>query len=226
MRVVINYTLGVTILCLLIAWHPNAQAAFSLNKTRVIVSAGSSSSIKVTNRSSLAYGMQSWVEEVHSSANELAVTPSLLTLKGKSNTTLRLLSFNKNIHEEQLFYLNVQEIPPKHTNSDASILSLAVRTRIKLLIRPESLFEERLNAEKKIQVIRTSGGLLFRNPTPYYFAVTEVTANNTPIASTGLNTFAPGSEVYIESATLASEVTLFAIDDYGATNSYTFLIKK
>lgn len=226
MRTVINNTLGVTLLCLLIAWHTHAHAAFSLNKTRVIVGAGSSSSIKISNRSSLIYGMQSWVEEVHSSANELAVTPSLLTIKGKSDATLRLLSFNKDISEEQLFYLNVQEIPPEQTNSDISVLSLAVRTRIKLLIRPEGLSKERPNAEKKIQITRTNDGLLFRNPTPYYFAVAEVTANNTAIASAGLDTFAPNSEVHIESETLASEITLFAIDDYGATNPYILVIEE
>ncbi|MFV8458757.1 fimbria/pilus periplasmic chaperone [Vibrio owensii] len=226
MQTVINRTLKATLLSIVILCQPSAHAAFSLNKTRVIVGAGSSSSVEITNHSPLKFGMQSWVEEVDSPASELAVTPRLLTIEGESDATLRLLSFNKTLSEEQLFYLNVQEIPPENSDSETSTLSLAVRTRIKLLVRPENLFENRPDAEKQILVSRTSDGLLFRNPTPYYFAVAKVTDNKTSITSPNLGTFSPNSEVRIKSATSASEVTLYAIDDYGATNPYILTVKE
>lgn len=226
MRTVIRCQLVLVVLSLTCFFLPEAHAAFSLNKTRVVVSAGSSSAIEVTNHSPLKYGMQSWVEEFDTSATTLAVTPGLLAIDGDSKATLRILSFDKKSASEQLFYLNVQEIPPANANSDTSTLSLAVRTRIKLFVRPESLFEGRPDAEENIQVLKTSKGILFRNPTDYYFAISKVQVGNQDIPSPQLGVFAPHSEVIIEDFPLATEIVLSAIDDYGANNSYKLVVEE
>ncbi|CAH1538274.1 Gram-negative pili assembly chaperone, C-terminal domain protein [Vibrio owensii] len=226
MRIVIRYQLVLVVLSFACLFLPEADAAFSLNKTRVVVSSGSSSAIEVINHSPLKYGMQSWVEEVDASAATLAVTPGLLAIEGDSKATLRILSFDKNSASEQLFYLNVQEIPPVNTNSDTSTLSLAVRTRIKLFVRPDSLFEGRPDAEENIQVLKTSKGTLFRNPTDYYFSISKVQIGSQNISLPQLGAFAPHSEIIVKDLPLTTEIVLNAIDDYGATNSYKILVEE
>ncbi len=69
-----------------------------------------------------------------------------------------------------LFWLNVQEIPPKPKASEGNVLAVAVNTKVKLIYRPKALVEGRRNAEKNLQIAHRGGEAYLKNPTPYYFA--------------------------------------------------------
>lgn len=198
----------------------SAQAALSLTKTRLIVAPGSSDSVDVINNSNIRYGMQAWVEDAteHDPGKTLVVTPNFQAIDGKQKVVLRLLSFATSGNQEQLYYLNVQEIPPKSKDSNSrNELSLAVRTKIKVLIRPSALNNNRKGAEEKIQVVRNPQGFTFKNPTPYYFAISTLKVNGKDYTKTKLGTFFPASTVNIPvTDNKASQVTIIYLDDFGA----------
>lgn len=214
----LSLTLGMT----------QVHAALSLGNTRVIIDGQSSNSVEVINSSNSRYGVQSWVEDSAGKdlGRALVVTPSFQAIDGKQKAVLRLLSFAPVQNKELLYYLNVQEIPPKVQDNGRNQLSLAVRTKIKVLVRPTAIKVQRKQAEEKIGIARTSGGLRFTNPTPYYFAITKVSIGGKNYTKTVLGTFAPMSNAEIKVANnTASSATLNYLDDYGATRSTTINIK-
>ncbi|MBB1200722.1 hypothetical protein EGM70_10505 [Enterobacteriaceae bacterium 89] len=213
----------------LIAFCSQASAAFSLGGTRLVIASNSSASMEVDNDATSRYGMQAWVEDEqgHDPGKALVVTPGFLAIDGGGKAMLRLLSFAPPAKQEKLYYLNVQEIPPKDKNADGhSRLSLAVRTRIKVLIRAPALNAGRKDAEKGILVSRVGHGLLFHNPTPYYFAVATVSAGGQDHSKTALGVFAPGSNVKLNNLSgTTGTVKLTTLDDYGARHTYTYQVK-
>ncbi|GDX07870.1 molecular chaperone [Buttiauxella sp. A111] len=213
---------GVSLALLLGMNHANA--ALSLSNTRVIIDGQSSNSVEVINGSNSRYGVQSWVEDSagKNPGRALVVTPEFQALGGKQKAVLRLLSFAPDKNQEQLFFLNVQEIPPKGPDTGRNQLSLAVRTKIKVLVRPVALKEARKQAEEKIEISKTSGGLRFKNPTPYYFAISKVSVGGKDYTRTALGTFAPFSTVELKvSNNNATSATLSYLDDYGAVSKTT-----
>ncbi|MFG6657375.1 molecular chaperone [Scandinavium sp. M-37] len=204
-----------------------SQAALSLSNTRVVIQEASSSSVEVINGSSERYGMQAWVEDQNGKdpGKMLVVSPGLLSIDGKKKAVLRLLSFSKAGNKEQLYFLNVQEIPPKPKDNGHSQFLLAVRTKIKVLVRPAPLFDGRRGAEQKIEVSKTAKGLRFTNPTPYYFAITTLTSGGKDLTKTKLGTFAPMSSVDVPLDTAASKVTLRYLEDTGAARTVTLSVK-
>ncbi|MBF7993699.1 molecular chaperone [Rahnella laticis] len=217
-------TLGTALMLSATAGH----AALSLSDTRVIINGKSSSSVEVLNNESVRYGMQAWVEGSNGQdpGKALVVTPNFQAIDGKQKIVLRLLSFSEPGQQEQLYYLNVQEIPPKPADNGRSQLSMAVRTKIKVLVRPAALGAQRKNAEEKIEVSRGGQGLVFKNPTPYYFAVTKITAGGKTYSKTPLGTFAPMSTVDMRNISGAgSSVSITYLNDYGGANTAELKVK-
>ena len=213
----------------LIAVTTQASAAFSLGGTRLIIASNSSASMEVNNDATSRYGMQAWVEDDkgHDPGKALVVTPGFMAIDGGQKTVLRLLSFVPPAKQEKLYYLNVQEIPPKDKNADGhSRLALAVRTRIKVLVRPPELNSGRKDAEQAIEISRAGSGLRFHNPTPYYFAVATVTAGGKDHSKTALGVFTPGGTVRLNNlSATGGKVKLATLDDYGARHTYTYQVK-
>ncbi|HAV1831923.1 TPA: fimbria/pilus periplasmic chaperone, partial [Enterobacter hormaechei subsp. steigerwaltii] len=100
--------------CALLSAMPG-YSALSLSNTRVVIQSQSSASVEVINGSAYRYGMQAWVEDAEGKdpGKALAVTPALTSIDAGKNAVLRLLSFATPGDKEQIYYLNVQEIPPK-----------------------------------------------------------------------------------------------------------------
>lgn len=204
-----------------------SEAAFTLSNTRVVIQTGSSSSIEVLNDAPLRFGMQAWAEDEagNDPGKKLIVTPALLGIDAKKKAVLRLLSFGSPGDKEQLYYLNVQEIPPKPKNNGQNQFLMAVRSKIKILVRPARLFDSRRGAEKNIEVTKTSSGLHFKNPTPFYFAITTVTAGGKDNTKTALGTFAPMSSTDVHFGAGAANVTLRYLEDTGAARTITLPVR-
>lgn len=204
-----------------------ASAALSLSNTRLIIDSGSSNSLEVINGSESRYGMQAWVEDKagNDPGKMLVVTPAFLAINAKQKAVIRLLSFEKITGQEQLYYLNVQEIPPKAPEDGRSHLAMAARTKIKVLIRPTALNAARKGAEQQIEVYKTAKGLRFVNPTPYYFAITKARIGGQDYTRTPLGTFAPKSDVTVATPGAGSTVQLVYLDDYGSHGNVTLNVK-
>lgn len=201
-----------------------AMAAFTLSGTRFIYEEGRKNiSIEVNNKSQETYGGQVWVDNIQHSAENVYFTPAptFFRVDGNQKQIIRLLNINQSLpkDKESIFWLNVQEIPPVYKDG-ANVLAVALNTKVKLFFRPKALVEKRENAEQQIQV---KGNELV-NPTPYYFAITNVQINGQPIKlskqlASELSIFPPFSQVKMGRA-LNGAVKIEAIDDYGARREY------
>lgn len=215
-----------SVLVLLLMISSQAMAAFVLNGTRFIYEEGKkNSAFEVTNQSTETYGGQVWIENIRESDDTayLIPVPPFFKVAPKGKQIIRLMKTGSlPADRESLFWLNVQEIPPKPKEAEGSMLAVAINTRVKLIYRPRSLVEGRKGAEKGMQIMHRGGKVYLKNPTPYWFAVTAVKVNGRSVrlSDTVLNNvaqMAPGGEVSLGHVSLKGTVSVEAVDDWGGT---------
>ncbi|MGG5415020.1 fimbrial chaperone [Edwardsiella tarda] len=206
-----------------------AMAAFVLNGTRFIYEEGKKSiPLEVTNNAKDTYGGQVWVENVSADKSGVFIVPSPPVFKvdaGKKQI-IRLMSVNQALptDRESLFWLNVQELPPKPKQTEGSSIAIAMNTKVKMIYRPKSLAQGRKDAEKQLTLVN-KGTAWLKNPTPYYFAVIGVKMNGKEVMvpkqlATGLTLLQPYSEADI-GLPLNGKVSVQAINDWGGIQDYT-----
>ncbi|WP_305464154.1 fimbrial chaperone [Photobacterium leiognathi] len=153
-------------------------AAFILNGTRYIYNENDKNiSITINNESKETYGGQVWVDNINKSDNSVSfiAIPSFFKVNGNDNQIIRIMKTSEALpkDKESIFWLNVQEIPPKSKDKKSNTIVVAINTKVKLIYRPDNLSIKRLNAEKRIKLINENGNYYLENPTPYYFAITK-----------------------------------------------------
>ncbi|EPO8475117.1 fimbrial chaperone [Yersinia enterocolitica] len=208
-----------------------AMAAFVLNGTRFIYEEGKkNTSFEVTNQAEQTFGGQVWIDNTNQGNSTVYMIPAppFFKVAPKEKQIIRIMKTESQLptDRESLFWLNVQEIPPKPKETDGNVLAVAVNTRVKLIYRPKSLVDGRKGAEKGIKVVNKGGETYLSNPTPYYFAVTGLKVNGQAVKLSDevLNKIAqlrPKSEVSLGKQSLNGAVTGEAINDWGGMESYT-----
>ncbi len=208
-----------------------AMAAFVLNGTRFIYEEGKkNTSFEVTNQAEQTFGGQVWIDNTNQGNSTVYMIPAppFFKVAPKEKQIIRIMKTESQLptDRESLFWLNVQEIPPKPKETDGNVLAVAVNTRVKLIYRPKSLVDGRKGAEKGIKVVNKGGETYLSNPTPYYFAVTGLKVNGQAVKLSDevLNKIAqlrPKSEVSLGKQSLNGTVTGEAINDWGGMESYT-----
>lgn len=203
-----------------------SMAAFTLSGTRFIYEEGKRNiSVDVTNASDNIYGGQVWIDnESQSSGVFMVPTPPFFKLAPKQKQIVRIVKTDSSLptDRESLFWLSVQEIPPKPEKTDEPVLTIALATRVKLIYRPKSLVQGRKDAEKKVEVIYKGGTSYLKNPTPYYFAITKVKVNGQNLRLSreedmAISVLAPFSEQKVKGIPAgAKSVSIEAINDWGA----------
>lgn len=156
----------------------SASAGVVIGGTRIIFDgAKKEASISITNPDDVPYLIQSWidVQDGQSGKAPFIITPPLYRLDGGQKNLERIVMTGSLPQgQESLFWLNIKAIPSasKQMNS----LQIAVKTRIKLIYRPESLRastpEEQTN---KLTWHRAGNALQVNNPTPYVINFNEIT---------------------------------------------------
>ncbi|ECW0471766.1 fimbrial chaperone [Salmonella enterica subsp. enterica] len=210
-----------------------AMAAFTLSGTRFIYEEGRKNiSVDVTNTADSTYGGQVWVDnESQASGVYMVPEPPFFKLAPKQKQIVRIIKTEGGTalpaNRESLFWLNVQEIPPKAEKSDEPVLSIALATRVKLIYRPKALIQGRKDAEKKVEVVQKNGTSWLKNPTPYYFAIVKVKVNGQDIRLSkgedmAVSMLAPFSEQVVKGIPVgAKSVSIEAINDWGGAETYT-----
>ncbi|HAX9584597.1 TPA: fimbrial chaperone [Escherichia coli] len=208
-----------------------AMAAFVLNGTRFIYEEGKkNTSFEVTNQSTETYGGQVWIDNTNQSNSQVYMVPAppFFKVAPKEKQIVRIMKTDSTLptNRESLFWLNVQEIPPKPKNTEGGSLAVAINTKVKLIYRPKSLVEGRKGAEKAMQIVYRNGETYLSNPTPYYFAVTAVKVNgqNVKLKDAVLNNIAqlaPESEVALGNVVLNGAVSVTAVNDWGGLVDYS-----
>lgn len=209
-----------------------ADAAVRPQLTRVVAYAeDKETTVGVINDSDTTYMLQSWLEDLQGrdSGIPLVLTPPVMKMEGKSEGKLRLVVMRGEIPQdrESVYWLSLQEIPPKAKDT-ANRLVVAVRSRIKVFVRPAGLTSEGARASAgalrwSLQREGSQTWLVATNPTPYYISFGRLTAgceSCKKVTPENKNTMVPpkGSQRYsLPSQAGASPVavTWSATNDWG-----------
>lgn len=171
-----------------------ADAGVVITGTRVVYSMGSREvNVRLRNIDKKPVLVQSWIDDgsVNESPGHLEVpfiiSPPMSRVEPQRGQTLRILYTGADLPQdrESLFFLNVLEVPPKpDRKADENFMQLAVRTRLKLFLRPEALSMPVEEAPAALTwEVGSQGTLRVHNPTPYHMSFSQVRANTGGVQS-------------------------------------------
>lgn len=175
------------------------------------------------------YGGQVWVDNT-SEGNGIYMVPQppFFKVGAKQKQIIRIMKTDSSLptDRESLFWLNVQEVPPKPDVKDSrgSVLAIAMNSRVKLIYRPSALKNGRENAEKKLTIEQRGDITWVKNPTPYYMAIVGVQTNGRELklsdkVTKELTLLAPFSSVSLGVSARGS-LKIAAINDWGGVQNY------
>lgn len=197
------------------------QAGVIVGGTRLIYDGGKKeSSLSVNNPDNVPYLVQTWVDTTVGGAEKapFIVTPPLFRLDGGQSNVLRVVRTTGNLptDRESLFWMNIKAIPSGEVKANQNTLQIAVKTRIKLIFRPQNLkgAPEELTDQLKWQ--RDGNNVQVTNPTPFYMNFMEVTVAGKQVKN--VTYVAPNSTANFALPTNVSSgpVMWKIISDYGA----------
>jgi chaperone protein EcpD len=219
----------------LFAMH--AQASVVITGTRVVYPAQEREvSVRLTNNGKLPALVQVWIdngdpkEPPEKIEVPFTLTPAMSRLDPGKGQTLRLIYTKEPLAQdrETLFWLNVLDVPPKvNAQEGANLLQIAVRSRIKLLFRPQGLPGAAIDAPAKLawEVVRDGEkgyALKASNPTPYVVSLGAVELRSGgKVSDAGAGLIRPGeSELFplkgvVSTPNPDAEVAYTSINDWG-----------
>lgn len=208
-------------------------AGVVIGGTRIIYPA-SQSEVQVTLKnkdSDERYLVQSWVSQVDDSKAPFVITPPIYKLEENRQTLLHVV-YTGDSHalpddRESLFMANVKSVSAMPANlKDKNTLQFAVKTRIKLFWRPQSLKNnDAITAWEKLHFRRQGDKLVVKNPTPFYISFGKLNVGGVDVQPLGDKTtptaltmmVAPFSEQSFSFPNGQSgSVSWSAINDFGA----------
>ncbi|WP_318446315.1 fimbria/pilus periplasmic chaperone [Photobacterium leiognathi] len=210
---------------LLLIVSNSANAALALDATRYIYNGNTSFiSAIANNESDEMYGGQVWIDNIteNDTRPTFVTTPSFFKINGKGRQVFRIMKMSDHMpkDKESIYWLNLQEIPPANKGNG---LSMAIRTRVKLIYRPEAIVEGRSGAEQYMTIQHLPGQQWLVNSTPYIFAISDVFDNENKslifndMEKDKLTMFMPGDKVNITGQFVKS---VSALNDYGSLEKY------
>lgn len=166
--------------------HAAKSGGVTVGGTRLIYDGGKKeASLSITNSDTNPYLIQSWTEADNNGTEKVPfiVTPPLFRLEGNQQNVLRIVRTGNSIPEdrESLYWLNIKSIPTGSKQSEINTLQIAVKTRIKLIYRPESLIGKPEEMASKLIWSHSGNKLSVDNPTPFVMNFNRVKIGNTTI---------------------------------------------
>lgn len=205
---------------MMMCWS-QVQAGVVVGGTRLIYDgAKKESALNINNPDAVPYLIQSWVDaqEGDSAKAPFIITPPLFRLDGGQNNLLRVVRAGGNLPEdkESLYWLNVKAIPSVEKKDNT--LQIAIKTRIKLIYRPQGLSGNLEEAVGKLTWRRNGNGLQVSNPSPYYLTFFNLKLNGS--AFSGSTMVAPQASANFPLPAGSSgggSLSWQIINDYGGT---------
>lgn len=206
-------------------WAGQVLAALTLDTTRFIYEGDKQFiSAMVNNTSDKEYGGQVWLDNIveKDTRPTFIATPSFFRVKEGGRQVFRVMKVSDHMpnDKESIYWLNLQEIPPAQSGGG---LSMAIRTKVKLIYRPANMVNGRSGAEKNMTVEYLPGEQWLVNTTGYIFTIGEVLdEQDQPIDMIQsdrdkLVMFMPGERVDVTGHSVKS---VSALNDHGNVNSY------
>ncbi|ENZ0348292.1 molecular chaperone [Morganella morganii] len=196
-----------------------ASAGILIGGTRVIYNGDKKeSALSVSNPDNFPYLIQSWVESEKEAA-PFIITPPLFRLDGEQENILRIVYTGSGLPEdrESLYWINIKSIPRTEKKTDANTLQIAVKTRIKLIYRPQVITQLTPEMDThKLQWSLSGNQLVVYNPTPFYMHFYSISADGNPLKD--ISYVSPGSSATFRiPARKLRKISWQLINDYGGT---------
>lgn len=221
---------------LLLLFAAPSRAGIQLDSTRVIYPADKREvTLAITNHADTPRLIQAWVDNgdsdssAQSNAAPFIVMPHIFRLDPDKDQTLRIIFTDGNVPQdrESVFWLNVLEIQPKHTEkqADRNTMKVTIRTRLKLFYRPQGLAGSPKDALTQLRwrrVPQEKGyAVECENPTPWNISFNHVGLKGESLGDEARQSGmcpAKGKRTFSlrwmpENA--GGELTLITIDDFG-----------
>lgn len=196
-----------------------ANAGVIIGGTRIIFEgAKKESTINITNPDNTPYLIQSWIDMQDGVAGKapFIITPPLYRLDGGQKNLERIVMTSSLPQEqESLFWLNIKAIPSASKQMNA--LQIAVKTRIKLIYRPEGLRastpEEQAN---KLTWQQSGNAIQVNNPTPYVINFNEITLGGRKLDDVTYVLPGASARFSLPEGVSGHSLTFKVINDYGS----------
>ena len=215
------------------------MASVVITGTRVVYPLNAKDvSVRLTNNGTFPSLVQAWIDDGNASASPETISvpfilsPPMFRIDPTHSQNLRLVYTGEGKaarDRETVYWLNVLEIPPKpDASAGENTLQFAVRSRIKLFLRPTELAGDPALAPGLIKwrVLRDGASLklMASNPTPFHVSLAEVTLSTAsdPLGKPMSGMVNPMSEqtFVFEGAYKEGQVTTAVkfkyVNDYGA----------
>lgn len=156
---------------------PAANAGVIIGGTRVIYNEDKKeTSISVKNPDKYSYLIQSWVDATNNEKAPFIITPPLFRLGTTEENRLRIIRTGGTLpaDRESMFWMNIKSVPATENHPDENTLQIAIKTRLKLIFRPQTLREQPEQTTDKLTWQSRGNQLVVNNPTPYYMNFSEV----------------------------------------------------
>lgn len=197
-----------------------AQAGIVVGATRVIYDASKKeSTLNINNPDQTPYLIQSWIDgaEGGNSKAPFVITPPLFRLDGNQQNVLRIVrAGNLPADHESMFWLNVKSIPSTAKAITENSLQIAVKTRIKLIYRPEALnVSSAENEVDKLTWTKSGNNVVVNNPTNYYMNFNNIKVNGVGLKD--VKYAAPHSSAqFAAQGNVNGSISFALINDFGS----------
>lgn len=209
-----------------------ASAAVRPQLTRIIAyTHDKETPVEIVNDSNDTYMVQSWIEDLQGKDTDIPIvlTPPIMKLDGKKHGKLRLVLMPGNIprDRESVYWINMQEIPPKAKSVENKMV-IAIRSRMKIFVRPEGFNAEgsrKAALQLKWGIVKEGDKTWLKatNASAYYISFGELSIQPNGIKNNRLNDkylMVPpnGSERYLLPASYKAGkliVTWSGVHDWG-----------
>lgn len=204
-------------------------SGIQLGMSRVIFNEGAKSTLvtlPLENSDNKPYLVQSMVRnEMMQKTSAFIVTPPLFRIEGGQKGQVQIVKGDAKLasDRESLHFLCVKGIPSQEKRTDvpqnaSSALMVAINTCIKILHRPASLAESKVESvANQLVWVRQGNQLTVSNKTPLYQHFSSITLGGVPIDKVGY--VAPFSSAHysVQNNMQGNRVMWSVIDEFGGT---------
>lgn len=200
----------------------SAQAGVIVGGTRVIYDGNKKeASLNVKNPDKYSYLIQSWVDnESDGKKAPFIITPPLFRLGATEENKLRIIRAGGNLptDRESMYWMNIKTIPATENQQNANTLQIAIKTRLKLIYRPQGLSAMSDKTTDQLTWHRSGQQLTVTNPTPYYmnFSILKVGGK---VVKDATYVAPKASTSFTLPAGAAGNISWQLINDFGAAGS-------
>lgn len=224
---------GILVGMLLVLFSVQAYAAggVGFSRNRMIFPASEKGiSITVNNHSDNTYLVQAGVSSDvdKKTASPFMVTPPLFRLEKNADNIMRIMRAGGDLPQdrESVFYFFASTIPSQSVpvpgegkaGTTGARVSISMKTVLKLFWRPTGLDISPTKALSKLRFVVVPGGVVVKNPTPYYQSFASLAFDTKPQdIDRQPSMVSPFSELRFVASQSVRQVSWSMMNDYGGT---------